>query len=46
MLYYNTITPLLKSSLELLMSSKEFSLFKLVGGTALILQLGHSLTRS
>ena len=44
MLYYNTITPLLKSSLELLMNSKEFSLFKLVGGTALSLQLGHRLS--
>ena len=44
MLYYSTITPLLKSSLELLMNSKEFSLFKLVGGTALSLQLGHRLS--
>lgn len=44
MLYYNTVTPLLKSSLEILMNSREFSLFKLVGGTALSLQLGHRMS--
>jgi hypothetical protein len=35
-LYFNTVTPLLKSILEDLMQAKEFSSFRLVGGTALV----------
>lgn len=41
MLYFNTVNELLKSSLLKLMSAKEFSQFRLVGGTALSLQIGH-----
>jgi hypothetical protein len=41
MLYWNTITPLLKSSLETLMKADIFSPFRLVGGTSLSLQIGH-----
>ena len=41
MLYYNTINDLLKNSLEILMTSSVFENFRLVGGTALSLQLGH-----
>lgn len=40
-LYYNTGTPLLLSTLKSLMVSEVFSAFRLVGGTALSLQLGH-----
>ena len=40
-LYYNTITPLLLSTLKSLMTSEVFSSFRLVGGTALSLQMGH-----
>jgi hypothetical protein len=41
MLYWNTTSPLLKSSLETLMKADIFSPFRLVGGTSLSLQLGH-----
>jgi hypothetical protein len=41
MLYYNTINELLKTSLLKLMAAKEFAHFRLVGGTALSLQIGH-----
>lgn len=41
MLYYTTVNELLKSSLSKLMAAKEFSQFRLVGGTALSLQIGH-----
>ncbi len=41
MLYYNTINELLKNCLCKLMNAEEFSPFRLVGGTALSLQLGH-----
>ena len=41
MLYYSTVTELLKSTLLKLMAAKEFKDFRLVGGTALSLQLGH-----
>ncbi len=41
MLYYNTINELLKNCLFKLMNAEEFSPFRLVGGTALSLQLGH-----
>jgi len=40
-MYWNTVEGLLKSSLILLMNASEFSMFRLVGGTALSLQLGH-----
>jgi len=40
-LYYNTVTKLLTKVLIQLMTSKEFSEFRLVGGTALSLQIGH-----
>lgn len=41
MLYYNTVTDPLKDSLITLMSSPVFEPFRLVGGTALSLQIGH-----
>lgn len=41
MLYFNTVNELLKCSLLKLMAAKEFSQFRLVGGTALSLQIGH-----
>lgn len=41
MLYYSTVTELLRSTLLKLMAAKEFKDFRLVGGTALSLQLGH-----
>ena len=40
-LYWNTVTPLLKTILEQLMICEVFNLFRLVGGTSLSLQLGH-----
>ncbi|MEA3461731.1 MAG: nucleotidyl transferase AbiEii/AbiGii toxin family protein [Bacteroidota bacterium] len=40
-LFYETVSPLLKSFLELLMKEEIFDVFRLVGGTALSLQLGH-----
>ena len=40
-LYYNTVTPLLLSTLKSLMPSEVFNSFRLVGGTALSLQMGH-----
>ena len=41
MLHYNTVNNLLKNNLLQLMSAKEFSQFRLIGGTALSLQIGH-----
>src|SRR5690606_36616192 len=41
MLYYNTVTDPLKDSLIALMSSPVFDPIRLVGGTALSLQIGH-----
>ncbi|MBZ9632437.1 nucleotidyl transferase AbiEii/AbiGii toxin family protein [Salegentibacter sp. LM13S] len=41
MLHYNTVTPLLRNSLIQLMAVNEFNGFRLVGGTALSLQIGH-----
>jgi len=41
MLYYNTVNNLLRDILVNLMTAKEFSMFRLVGGTALSLQIGH-----
>ncbi|MEO1485796.1 MAG: nucleotidyl transferase AbiEii/AbiGii toxin family protein [Bacteroidota bacterium] len=40
-LYLNTVTELLWSSLTKLMTTREFDNFRIVGGTALSLQLGH-----
>lgn len=40
-LLFNTVTPLLKSVLEDCMQLDVFDKFRLVGGTALSLQLGH-----
>jgi hypothetical protein len=40
-LYYNTINELLESGLLTLMRAPELDSFRLVGGTALSLQLGH-----
>ena len=44
MLYYNTVTPLLKSTLEVLMAEEIFAPFRLVGGTNLSLRLGHRMS--
>lgn len=41
MLYYQTITPVLRDCINKLMEAPEFSSFRLVGGTSLSLQLGH-----
>lgn len=41
MLYYSTVNDLLKNSLLQLMQSEIFTDFRLVGGTALSLQIGH-----
>jgi predicted nucleotidyltransferase component of viral defense system len=41
MLYYNTVNDLLKKNLLQLMDAEEFASFRLVGGTALSLQVGH-----
>ena len=40
-MYWNTVTPLLRQVLEATMSSDTFNDFRLVGGTALSLRLGH-----
>lgn len=40
-LYWNTVKPLLKETLTVLMHSDIFQSFRLVGGTSLSLQLGH-----
>jgi predicted nucleotidyltransferase component of viral defense system len=40
-LFYNTVSPLLLQTLNLLMKTKEFEMFRLVGGTALSLYRGH-----
>lgn len=44
MLYYNTVNNVLKNSLQILMESDVFENFRLVGGTALSLQLGHRIS--
>jgi nucleotidyltransferase AbiEii toxin of type IV toxin-antitoxin system len=41
MLHYNTVNNLLRNCLLQLMTAKEFSFFRLVGGTSLSLQIGH-----
>lgn len=40
-LFWNTVTPLLKSALTKMMDSDPIEQFRLVGGTSLSLQLGH-----
>jgi hypothetical protein len=44
MLYWNTVNDLLKNSLITLMQFKEFIEFRLVGGPALSLHLGHRMS--
>ncbi len=44
MLYWNTVNNLLKETLITLMESSEFMKFRLVGGTALSLHLGHRMS--
>lgn len=44
MLYYNTVSALLRNSLQSLMIVEEFESFRLVGGTSLSLQLGHRIS--
>lgn len=44
MLYWNTVTSLLKSSLDTLMNAEVLSPFRLVGGTSLSLQIGHRMS--
>ena len=41
MLYYSTVNNLLKEGLHQVMAATEFEHFRLVGGTALSLQIGH-----
>ncbi len=44
MLYYQTISPVLKDCLDTLMKAEVLSGFRLVGGTSLSLQLGHRMS--
>ncbi|WP_116788619.1 nucleotidyl transferase AbiEii/AbiGii toxin family protein [Flavobacterium psychrotrophum] len=44
MIYWKTVNDLLRETLLLLMRSKELDEFRLVGGTALSLQLGHRMS--
>ncbi len=44
MLYWNTVSPLLKAVLKDIMQANAFNSFRLVGGTALSLQLGHRMS--
>jgi len=44
MLHWNTVSPLLKRTLETLMEADVFSAFRLVGGTSLSLQIGHRMS--
>ena len=44
MMYFNTVNDHLKNTLSTLMGSAEFASFRLVGGTALSIQLGHRLS--
>jgi hypothetical protein len=43
-LHWNTVSPLLKEILLNLMQEQIFSSFRLVGGTALSLQIGHRMS--
>lgn len=40
-LFHNTVSPQLKKALDIIMQAHEFDDFRLVGGTALALQMGH-----
>lgn len=42
--HWHTVAPLLKEALHKLMAAEEFQDFRLVGGTALSLQLGHRMS--
>jgi hypothetical protein len=44
MLYWNTVNSLLKETLQTLMPAAELKSFRLVGGTALSLHLGHRMS--
>ncbi|WP_348811294.1 nucleotidyl transferase AbiEii/AbiGii toxin family protein [Flavobacterium maritimum] len=44
MLHYNTLTPLLRKILEHLLLADVFADFRLVGGTALSLLIGHRMS--
>jgi hypothetical protein len=44
MLYWNTVTSLLQDCLFKLMQADEFKDFRLVGGTALSLHIGHRMS--
>lgn len=44
MLYFSTVSPILRKSLQILMSSEVFNPFVLVGGTAISLQSGHRIS--
>jgi hypothetical protein len=44
MMHWKTVNPLLRESLLQLMQADEFKVFRLVGGTALSLQIGHRLS--
>ncbi len=43
-LFWNTVTPWLKTALTILMETHAFDSFRLVGGTSLGLQLGHRMS--
>lgn len=43
-LHWNTVKPIVKEVLTVLMQSKRFDPFRLVGGTSLSLQLGHRMS--
>ena len=43
-LQYQTVKPILRSTLELLMEMEEFAPFRLVGGTSLSLRYGHRMS--
>jgi predicted nucleotidyltransferase component of viral defense system len=43
-LFWNTVTPLLKTVLTKVMENELFQKFRLVGGTSLSLQLGHRIS--
>ena len=43
-IHWNTVSPLLKQSLEQLMRCDELADFRLVGGTSLSLQIGHRIS--
>ena len=44
MLYKNTVSDSLWNALQVLMSLEDMKCFRLVGGTSLSLQLGHSIS--